>query len=65
MNMLPLFLSKQAHKPFAATTTSRSPLNKKQTTMETVKNAVAAVNEGVASIAQSAAESLGTVHDKA
>lgn len=32
--------------------------------METVKNVVASVNEGVASMAQSAQESLGTVHDK-
>jgi hypothetical protein len=32
--------------------------------METVKNIVASVNEGVAGMAQSAQEVLGTVHDK-
>ncbi len=32
--------------------------------METVKNIVSSVNEGVASMAKSAQESLGTVHDK-
>lgn len=32
--------------------------------METVKNVVASVNEGVASMAKSAQEALGTVHDK-
>lgn len=32
---------------------------------ETIKNIVAAVNEGVASVAERAQEALGTVHDKA
>jgi hypothetical protein len=32
--------------------------------METIKNVVASVNEGVANMAQSAQEALGTVHDK-
>lgn len=34
------------------------------TIMETVKNVVASVNEGVANVAKSAQEALGTVHDK-
>ena len=33
--------------------------------MDTIKNVVASVNEGVASMAQSAQQALGTVHDKA
>lgn len=32
--------------------------------METIKNVVASVNEGVANLAQSAQEAMGTVHDK-
>lgn len=32
--------------------------------METVKNVVASVNQGVANLAQSAQEAMGTVHDK-
>jgi hypothetical protein len=32
--------------------------------METIKNVVASVNEGVANLAQSTQEAMGTVHDK-
>jgi hypothetical protein len=32
--------------------------------MDTIKNVVASVNEGIASAAQSAQEALGTTHDK-
>jgi len=52
----------QAFKAFQFTPTERTRYP--HSNMETVKNVVASVNEGVASVAKSAQEALGTVHDK-